>query len=265
MINYSHHAGSKDITHDERVSYGAAQLLQERHEIRFHSDTTQPPFGSQSEFITDSMLPRHPAPHYNAHCYKLSPPQDNKQRQHIDNEADSSHKMNRNHATRPMLHDLPGNTSASEGESTVLTYPAHNEHASPHQALNHDCLTPVSLPLPQQHHHHWLPSQAMIHTNPNGDSSGPTSAMEEEMDLSFMDQPGLPPILPQPRTAKCKFGNVEDDTLIVLKERWGFTWKQISLWFPGRTSGTLQVRYCTKLKVKNVVWTDEMVCFLLAS
>jgi hypothetical protein len=84
--------------------------------------------------------------------------------------------------------------------------------------------------------------------------------MEVDMDLSFMNQPGLPPILPEPRTQKCKFGSVEDDTLIALKERWNFTWKQISLWFPGRSSGTLQVRYCTKLKVKNVVWTDEMAC-----
>jgi hypothetical protein len=37
------------------------------------------------------------------------------------------------------------------------------------------------------------------------------------------------------------------------------TWKQIADFFPGRSSGTLQVRYCTKLKAKTTVWTDEMV------
>lgn len=266
MVSYPHHAGSKDTTNDDIISYGTAQLLQDQPEIRYHSDTTQPHFGLPSTFITDRMLPRQPAPHYNAQGYELSPPQDNRKRQHTDNEADSNREMEHNYAPRPILHSLPADTSAPVVEPTDLAYPAHSEHPSSHQASSRDYLPPVSLPLPQQHHHHRLPSQALIHAKPNGDSAaGPTSAIDEEMDLSFMNQPGLPPILPKPRTAKCKFGNVEDDTLIELKERWNLTWKQISLWFPGRTSGTLQVRYCTKLKVKDVVWTDEMVCFFPVS
>jgi hypothetical protein len=52
----------------------------------------------------------------------------------------------------------------------------------------------------------------------------------------------------------------EDDQLLVdLKEKKNLTWKQIADFFPGRSSGTLQVRYCTKLKAKTTVWTDEMV------
>lgn len=47
--------------------------------------------------------------------------------------------------------------------------------------------------------------------------------------------------------------------LVELKENKNLTWKQIADFFPGRTSGTLQVRYCTKLKAKDVTWTDEMV------
>lgn len=44
-----------------------------------------------------------------------------------------------------------------------------------------------------------------------------------------------------------------------LKEKKNLTWKQIADFFPGRSSGTLQVRYCTKLKAKTTNWTDEMV------
>jgi len=42
------------------------------------------------------------------------------------------------------------------------------------------------------------------------------------------------------------------------------TWKQIAEFFPGRSSGTLQVRYCTKLKAKGGAWTDELVGFFLS-
>jgi hypothetical protein len=44
-----------------------------------------------------------------------------------------------------------------------------------------------------------------------------------------------------------------------LKEKKSLTWKQIADFFPGRSSGTLQVRYCTKLKAKATVWSDQMV------
>jgi hypothetical protein len=36
-------------------------------------------------------------------------------------------------------------------------------------------------------------------------------------------------------------------------------WKQIENFFTGRSSGTLQVQYCTKLKAKPTVWTEDMV------
>src|SRR5690606_22221665 len=71
--------------------------------------------------------------------------------------------------------------------------------------------------------------------------------------------PGMPPQAQRPRGPKVKF-TPEDDTLLVdLKENKALTWKQIAEYFPGRTSGTLQVRYCTKLKAKTTQWTDETV------
>lgn len=44
-----------------------------------------------------------------------------------------------------------------------------------------------------------------------------------------------------------------------LKENQTLTWKQIAEFFPERSSGTLQVRHCTKLEVKIPQWTDETV------
>jgi hypothetical protein len=69
----------------------------------------------------------------------------------------------------------------------------------------------------------------------------------------------MPEPAPRPPGPKLKFTPEEDALLVDLKENKNLTWKQIADFFPGRTSGTLQVRYCTKLKAKDVVWTDEMV------
>lgn len=69
----------------------------------------------------------------------------------------------------------------------------------------------------------------------------------------------MPPPAPRPRGPKLKFTPEDDQKLVELKEKKNLTWKQIADFFPGRSSGTLQVRYCTKLKAKSTNWTDEMV------
>jgi hypothetical protein len=69
----------------------------------------------------------------------------------------------------------------------------------------------------------------------------------------------MPQPAPRPRGPKLKFTPEDDQLLVDLKEKKNLTWKQIADFFPGRSSGTLQVRYCTKLKAKTTVWTDEMV------
>lgn len=66
----------------------------------------------------------------------------------------------------------------------------------------------------------------------------------------------------RPRGPKLKFTPEDDQLLVDLKEKKNLTWKQIADFFPGRSSGTLQVRYCTKLKAKTTVWTEEMVSLL---
>lgn len=105
------------------------------------------------------------------------------------------------------------------------------------------------------HHHHRLPDQGP-----------PTKMMRREGDVSIgiaggapsvVGQVGMPAPAPRPRGPKLKFTPEDDALLIDLKENKALTWKQIADFFPGRSSGTLQVRYCTKLKAKTTQWTDE--------
>ncbi|KAF2752578.1 hypothetical protein EJ05DRAFT_481179 [Pseudovirgaria hyperparasitica] len=69
---------------------------------------------------------------------------------------------------------------------------------------------------------------------------------------------GMPDPAPRARGPKLKFTPENDQLLVDLKEKKILTWKQIADFFPGRSSGTLQVRYCTKLKAKTTVWNDEL-------
>ena len=76
---------------------------------------------------------------------------------------------------------------------------------------------------------------------------------------SLVGQEGMPEPAARPKGPKLKFTPEEDAKLVDLKENKNMTWKQIADFFPGRTSGTLQVRYCTKLKAKQTVWSDDTV------
>jgi hypothetical protein len=62
-----------------------------------------------------------------------------------------------------------------------------------------------------------------------------------------------------PKGPKHEFTPADDALLLRLKETKGLMWKQIESFFTGRSSGTLQVQYCTKLKAKPTVWTEGMV------
>jgi hypothetical protein len=54
-----------------------------------------------------------------------------------------------------------------------------------------------------------------------------------------------------------KFSPEEDQHIILLKEVHNLEWKEIANYFPGRTYGTIQCHYCTKLKKRE--WTVEAV------
>ncbi|KAL8422639.1 hypothetical protein RB596_003074 [Gaeumannomyces avenae] len=102
------------------------------------------------------------------------------------------------------------------------------------------------------HHHHRMPDAAPPAKMMRRDSQGGGGGAP-----SVVGQAGMPPPAPRPRGPKLKFTPEDDQLLIDLKENKSLTWKQIADFFPGRSSGTLQVRYCTKLKAKTTQWTDE--------
>ena len=114
-----------------------------------------------------------------------------------------------------------------------------------------------------QHHHHHLPphSPTLKRTKHgeevvSGGDPGPPSMVGRE---------GMPEPAPRPKGPKLKFTREDDALLVRLKETKNLTWKQIAEFFPGRSAGTLQVRYCTKLKAKTTLWNDDMVSDLFPS
>lgn len=112
---------------------------------------------------------------------------------------------------------------------------------------------------PLLEHHHRLPD-----TGPQPELGQRGEDYDDERYVSqaapsVVGQPGMPPPAARPRGPKVKFTPEDDGLLVDLKENKSLTWKQIAEFFPGRSSGTLQVRYCTKLKAKTTQWSDETV------
>ncbi|EEQ33070.1 MYB DNA-binding domain-containing protein [Microsporum canis CBS 113480] len=152
---------------------------------------------------------------------------------------------------------LPETSHADEQHSSEMLLPAPVDHSSHHQhSIQHDYHQ--TSPIHQQHHHHRLPSQATLAAvqGSDGELTSPGGGTGSQ---SVVGQPGMPDPAPRPRGPKLKFTPEDDSLLVELKENRNLTWKQIAEFFPGRTSGTLQVRYCTKLRAKATVWTDEAV------
>ncbi|KFX99514.1 hypothetical protein O988_03815 [Pseudogymnoascus sp. VKM F-3808] len=112
-------------------------------------------------------------------------------------------------------------------------------------------------PPPQHHHHHHIPDSGR--PSKMSRHGGVDEGMMSQGAPSVVGQPGMPSPAQKPRGPKLKFTPEDDQLLVDLKENKSLTWKQIAEFFPGRSSGTLQVRYCTKLKAKTTQWTDETV------
>lgn len=141
--------------------------------------------------------------------------------------------------------ETPSQVLPSQGHSQRQRHAIHQQHLQPQ---------------PTHHHHHRLPSQAPATKRRllgTGSVSSP-EAMSTGLP-SAVGQAGMPDPAPRPRGPKLKFSPEDDQLLVDLKENKNLTWKQIAEFFPGRSSGTLQVRYCTKLKAKTTVWTDDTV------
>ncbi|KHJ33102.1 putative myb dna-binding domain-containing protein [Erysiphe necator] len=108
----------------------------------------------------------------------------------------------------------------------------------------------------QAYHTHPLPNQSHRSKMPRLSED---DAMNISSAPSVVGMEGMPAPAPRPRGPKLKFTPEDDALLVDLKENKSLTWKQIADFFPGRSSGTLQVRYCTKLKAKTTQWTEETI------
>ena len=128
---------------------------------------------------------------------------------------------------------------------------ASTEHTQANQSLQQHAQ--------QQHHHHRLPNQAPASKYQRTGYAESSATAQDQGAPSVVGQAGMPEPAPRPKGPKLKFTPEDDALLVQLKETKDLTWKQIADFFPGRSSGTLQVRYCTKLKAKTTAWTEEMV------
>ena len=125
------------------------------------------------------------------------------------------------------------------------------------EGMSQQSLSGYGQPPQQRYHGHQLPASARPSKMARQDETGESSMSQGAP--SVVGQPGMPAPALKPRGPKLKFTPEDDGLLVELKENRSLTWKQIAEFFPGRSSGTLQVRYCTKLKAKTTQWTDETV------
>jgi Myb-like DNA-binding domain len=156
----------------------------------------------------------------------------------------------------PLLPDTPSTmTSMTHSQPLQPSFHlmSHRDQFYPHHMSQHH-YQPIAM---HQHHHHRLPAQTRHESLPN--LSHVTQADMMPSHSTLVGQEGMPEPASRPRGPKLKFSSQEDQMLVDLKENKNLTWKQIADFFPGRTSGTLQVRYCTKLKAKTVIWTEDNV------
>ena len=149
--------------------------------------------------------------------------------------------------------DLELALSSLRGEEDDLDIDPRHHH--PHQPTHHQ--------HPQHHHHHHLPDQPppakMARTGGSGGGLGMGIGGAGPSSITGLGNQSMPAPAARPRGPKLKFTTEDDQLLVDLKENKALTWKQIAEFFPGRSSGTLQVRYCTKLKAKTTQWTDDTV------
>lgn len=284
-ITGSHHANREVEKEEELIAYGLPHPHPRQHrstEAPCHLDATHLPSFSPHPptSVTGVHHPGSPAVHhqpqsvfmeaphtpllpcstqYSPCSLEFSAPQESKKRSWSEN-RDSSHDMGLRIGKRQSMQPGPFEGPAPTTVSSEMVFPIHDHTPSSHPPSQHG-YAPFSLSHPQHHHHHRLPHQASLHLSqgPGLNRASPSSVGGRP---SLVGQSGMPNPRPPPRGPKMKFTPEDDMLLLDLKEVRNLTWAQIEDFFPGRTSGTLQVRYCNKLKTKGLVWTDEKVGLL---
>lgn len=145
---------------------------------------------------------------------------------------------------------LVDNNSSVTATSILLDPSLHQSHGSIFEStMTHNTLP--KNPLPEKHHH------TLPHSGDSDNLDDPLARQARPPNL--VGHVGMPSPAPRPKAPKTRFTAAEDALLVHLKEDKNLTWLQIQDFFPGRTHNTLQVRYCQRLKTKDVSWTEEKV------
>lgn len=284
-IDYSQHATCKPEEHEGTLVYHSQQphirpakqtdshfpsgnshsAAFEQHHANATVLSPQPTVSDISQAVAlnpAQMLPRHiPVQYAPANFDIASTVQRGKKRPHAEVEPEGG---NADLGIRQLpVH--PSNAPSETAHSPEMLFSVHGEPSHHHHAMPGHGLGPTDpMAIPQHHHHHHLPPHTSLRAAERHVMNAEISPLASGPP-SVVGQPGMPEPAPRPRGPKLKFIPEEDSLLVELKENKNLTWKQIADFFPGRTSGTLQVRYCTKLKAKDVTWSDEMVRIILSS
>ncbi|KAL1590948.1 hypothetical protein WHR41_00134 [Cladosporium halotolerans] len=230
-----------------------------------HISATEAPYGVEQAHMmpvsrrVSHATPAYGSPHENMQSQLAYQQQHPQQPQH-------SSARKRSHAEfyeYPEMHHMHASSVSSSVHVPVDMTPNghHGSISAPAYAYGSD-ISPTHSPSGHSvsHHHHRLPNQpppSKFHRTGYGEEM--YTAAEDHGPPSVVGQPGMPEPAAKPKGPKLKFTPEDDALLVELKETKNLTWKQIADFFPGRSSGTLQVRYCTKLKAKTMVWTDDML------
>ena len=190
--------------------------------------------------------------------------------------AEISHKRNHLEALKYSYHHLQQLQGCVGSVHTPISVDVTHQNPHVQLQLGVSYQIPSQRSSPQKGHSrrafHTLPSQSLLHHHHHLPNQPPrrkaqrigydemSSSIEDRGPPSVIGQPGMPRVAARSKGRKLKFTPKDDALLLELKQTKNLTWTQIAEFFPGRSAGTLQVRYCTKLKARTSIRTDEKVC-----
>jgi len=238
-------------SHVQDIQHGGAQGLNPLHELGAHQQQhhhQQHPHHPQHQVLLDPHgMAHHQSPPFGGGQGMI--PYGARQMQ----QQQSGTKRQRDELEALDMSGLP-QAQMESGEMSSMS-----SHMTPQALVGYG-----GQPVQQAYHGHTLPNQGHRSKMPRIGDQGESSMLSQGGAPSVVGQEGMPAPAPRPRGPKLKFTPEDDQLLVDLKENKSLTWKQIAEFFPGRSSGTLQVRYCTKLKAKTTQWTDETVSHPMA-
>lgn len=209
------------------------------------------------------MLPQQLSSHYDSSMPPPPPPPPlpTRKRPRSGSIDDSERHWDRDIRMQQLYPAFSNERSVTLPELPGILYSGHSDYAPSHSTPGPELPPRMNLPRPQQHHHHYLPPQTLLHPDPHG--LRPDTHYESSEHANIVDQPGMPAPTPKPTKPKTLFTPEENKKIKYLKEVKRLTWPQIMQFFPGRSTGTLQVRYSKRLKDRDVNWTDRLVSILV--